>query len=54
LHRQGIATISVRGLNICRDIYIGRHKRRASTAAQIAFWTLIAELHPPIKAEYFL
>ncbi len=54
LRRQSIAIISVRGLDICRDIYIGRHKRRPSTAAQTAFWTLIDDLNPPVKIDDFL
>ena len=54
LQRKGIATIAVKGLNISREIYIGRQKRLPATAAQTAFWNLIDDLNPPIKAEYFL
>ena len=52
LHREGISTVNVQGLQICRDIYVGRHKRRPATAAQTAFWALVDEFKPPISAEY--
>ncbi len=45
--RQGdIAIINIRGLDICRDIYIGRHIRRPATVAQTAFWEMIENLQP--------
>jgi DNA-binding transcriptional LysR family regulator len=36
-----VARIQVRGLEICRDIAIGRHVRRPSTTAQNAFWDFV-------------
>jgi len=51
LRQRDIAFITVRGLNICRDIYIGRHTRRPPTSAQTAFWNLIESLDPPIHME---
>jgi len=36
-----VAMVRVRGLEICRDIAIGRHVRRPSTAAQNAFWDFV-------------
>jgi DNA-binding transcriptional LysR family regulator len=33
-----VATIRVRGLDVCREIYIGRNIRRPATTAQNAFW----------------
>jgi len=38
-----VALVEVRGLNITREIYIGRHSRRPSTVAQNAFWDFISE-----------
>jgi len=49
LRHQDIAFVTVRGVDICRDIYIGRHTRRPPTSAQIAFWNLIESLDPPIQ-----
>lgn len=39
-----VAPVQVRGLNIEREIFIGRHTRRPATAAQAAFWGFIEEL----------
>jgi DNA-binding transcriptional LysR family regulator len=42
-----VALIEVQGLEICRNIYIGRSNRRPPTGAQTAFWEfLITENHP--------
>ena len=41
LVRDRVALVTVRGLDIQRDIYIARHHRRPATAAQIAFWDFI-------------
>ncbi len=46
LVRDRVAPITVRGLNITRDIYVGRHSRRPATAAQTAFWDFIDEAVP--------
>ena len=37
-----VATVRVRGLDICREIYIGRNTRRPATTAQAAFWGFIS------------
>lgn len=46
MRQPGIAVVEVRGLNICRDIYIGRHVGRPATVAQAAFWKMIENLQP--------
>ena len=46
MRQPDIAVINVRGLNICRDIYIGQHVGRPATAAQSAFWKMIQNLQP--------
>lgn len=38
LVREGIAVVGVRGLELERDIFIGRSTNRPMTAAQAAFW----------------
>jgi len=37
-----VSEVKVRGLDICRQIYIGRNRRRPSTNAQTAFWDFLA------------
>ena len=46
MRQPDIAVINVRGLNICRDIYIGRHVGRPATVALTAFWKMIQNLQP--------
>ena len=46
MRQPDIAIIPVDGLNICRDIYIGRHIGRSATVAQTAFWKMIENLKP--------
>lgn len=36
-----VATITVRGLTVQRDIYFGRHIRRPATGAQLIFWNYV-------------
>jgi DNA-binding transcriptional LysR family regulator len=36
-----VAEVSIRGMNICREIYVGHNSRRPATNAQIAFWNFI-------------
>jgi DNA-binding transcriptional LysR family regulator len=49
-----VVTIQVKGLNICRDIYIGHHIRRPATKAQNAFWEFICDQTLPITSlDYF-
>jgi DNA-binding transcriptional LysR family regulator len=36
-----VAEVRVRGLNICREIYIGHNIRRPATTAQTAFWEFV-------------
>lgn len=38
-----VATVRVRGLNIEREIYFGRHTGRPATGAQVAFWEHVRE-----------
>lgn len=42
LVQDRVARVNVRGLNIQRDIFIGRHTRRPATVAQTAFWEFIS------------
>jgi DNA-binding transcriptional LysR family regulator len=37
-----VAEVPVRGLNICRQINIGRNNRRPATSAQTAFWNFLS------------
>ena len=46
MRQPDVAIISINGLNICRDIYIGRHVGRSATVAQTAFWRMIENLQP--------
>jgi len=41
--RGRVAQIKVRGLSLCRDIFLARHRRQAATAAQNAFWKFIED-----------
>jgi len=41
LCRDKVAEVRVRGMNICRQIYIGRNSRRVATNAQKAFWDFL-------------
>jgi DNA-binding transcriptional LysR family regulator len=36
-----VAEIKIRGMNICREIRVGRNNRRAATNAQNAFWDFL-------------
>ncbi len=36
-----VAEVHIRGIEICREIFIGRNQRRSSTAAQTAFWDFL-------------
>jgi DNA-binding transcriptional LysR family regulator len=40
--RDKVAEVRVRGLDICRQIYIGRNSRRPATSAQTAFWDFLS------------
>jgi DNA-binding transcriptional LysR family regulator len=37
-----VAYIRVRGVDICREIYIGRNIRRPATSAQTVFWSFLS------------
>ena len=41
LCRDKVAEVRVRGVDICRQIYIGRNNRRPATNAQNAFWDFL-------------
>lgn len=41
-----VAEINLRGMNICRQIYIGRNARRPATGAQTAFWGFLNGVNP--------
>lgn len=38
---QKVAPVRVRGLDICREIYIGHNIRRPATTAQTVFWSFL-------------
>ena len=42
--RDRVAIVDINGLDICRDIYIGRHTRLPATKAQIAFWDFVTSI----------
>lgn len=44
--RGKVAEVKVRGMNICREIYIGRNARRPATGAQTAFWEFLNGINP--------
>ena len=46
-----VATVRVRGMNIEREIYIGRNTRIPASAAQAAFWGFIATQKVILPAE---
>lgn len=43
-----VAEVRVRGIDISRQIYIGRNSRRPATGAQAAFWDFIKTTNPEI------
>ncbi len=43
--------IKIRGLDIKREIQIGRHTRRQSTTAQESFWEFITSMDYPIERD---
>ena len=51
LARDKVAKIKVKGLEICRDIFIGRQTRLPASAAQIAFWEFVQGLDQPFVHE---
>ncbi len=46
MRQPNIAVVSVRGLRISRDIYIGQYIGSPPTVAQAAFWKMIKNLQP--------
>ncbi len=44
LCKEKVIEIRVRGLNICREIFIGRNQRRPATGAQTAFWNFLTTM----------
>ena len=40
-----VAEVSVRGLDICRNIYIGQNQRRPATGTQKTFWNFLTRLN---------
>jgi DNA-binding transcriptional LysR family regulator len=48
--RGHVAEVRVRGMDVCRQIYIGRNSRRPATNAQKAFWEFItSESHEKLE-----
>jgi DNA-binding transcriptional LysR family regulator len=54
LGKDRVATIKVKGLSICREIYIAQNARRPVTAAQKAFWEFIQNEQLGIQHEFSL
>lgn len=48
LGQDRVVSIKIENLNICRDIFIGRHAGRPATKAQSSFWNFITNLTIPI------
>jgi DNA-binding transcriptional LysR family regulator len=48
LVKDRVAPIHVQGLQLKREIYIGRHNRRPATSAQTAFWEFITQIKNPM------
>jgi DNA-binding transcriptional LysR family regulator len=46
-----IAKVKIKGMDISRDIYIGRHVRRPATLAQTSFWDFIHSKDNPIQCD---
>lgn len=46
---QKVAIVRVRGLDICREIFIGRNTRRQATSAQNAFWSFLTNTDSKIQ-----
>ena len=46
---QKVAIVRVRGLDICREIFIGRNTRRQATSAQNAFWSFLTNTESKIQ-----
>lgn len=42
LCKEKVAEVKIRGVNICREIYVGHNSRRPATNAQIAFWNFLS------------
>jgi DNA-binding transcriptional LysR family regulator len=49
MREESIAPIVISGVEICRDIHIGRQTRRPATIAQTAFWDSIKDFNIPEK-----
>jgi DNA-binding transcriptional LysR family regulator len=49
LCRDKVAVIKLRGLNLCRDIYIGQQTRLPTSTAQNAFWKFIQNDFPILE-----
>lgn len=49
LCREKVVPIEVEGIDICRDIYIGRNTGSSTTNAQSAFWEFITKLSIPFS-----
>jgi DNA-binding transcriptional LysR family regulator len=47
--RGRIVPVSISGVDICRDIFIGRNTRFPGTKAQTAFWNFVTGLPIPIE-----
>jgi DNA-binding transcriptional LysR family regulator len=50
LSQGKVVPIRIKGLNICRHIYIGHHTRRPATRAQNAFWDFVCNQSKPVTS----
>ncbi|OJX40625.1 MAG: hypothetical protein BGO78_06480 [Chloroflexi bacterium 44-23] len=53
---EQVAAVEVAGVELTQDIYIGQHRRMASTSAQMAFWKMSTDTNSPAieRIEAFL
>lgn len=47
-----VARLKIRGLDLQREVYLGRHTRKPATNAQTAFWDYIQSLDYPTDINY--
>ncbi|MBI5934935.1 MAG: LysR family transcriptional regulator [Chloroflexi bacterium] len=51
LCKDKVAEIKIRGMNICRQIFVGHNDRRPATNAQSAFWNFLAAGANPMEEQ---
>jgi DNA-binding transcriptional LysR family regulator len=51
LVNEGVKVVSIEGVRMRQDVYIGRHSRQPATVAQAAFWEFATDPHSPLVDE---